>query len=99
MKLDISTIKQKLSSCLSFFKKYTTLFVILVILWIFGYLIINIQSLISKEPSESVIEEKINATKTAKIDRSAIEQIKKLQSINIEIKTLFDQARDNPFQE
>lgn len=99
MKLDINTIKKKLFSYIPVAKKYAVLIFVLTALCVLGYLVFNIRILANKEPSESAIDEKVNENKPVNIDESAVKQIEKLQSANVEVKSLFEQSRDNPFQE
>ncbi len=98
-KLDTKQLIDEFNKVISFAKKYTVLIFVLMSLGIFGFLVFRVRTLVSTEPSEAAIEEKIGESKPITIDASAVEKIQKLQATNIEVKSLFDQSRDNPFQE
>ncbi len=98
-KLDTEQLKDQLTKLLAFVHKYAVLGFVLISLGIFGFLVYRVRTLVSNEPSDDAVEAKLNETKSVKIDRSSVEKIQKLQATNVEVKALFDQARDNPFQE
>jgi hypothetical protein len=99
MKLDLQNIKPILIKYLAFAKKYAVLIFVLVSLGVFGFLVFRIRTLASREPSEDVISEKSSKSQPINIDESAVKQVEQLQSANVDVKALFEQSRDNPFQE
>lgn len=101
MNLNISntSLKPQLLKIIGFIKKYSVFLFILFGLGVFGYLIIQIKTYANREPSESMIESKSSQNKSINIDKSAVKKVEELQETNVEVKALFEQARDNPFQE
>lgn len=99
MKFDITTSKQTLLKYAQIIKKYATFIFIISSLGVFGFLVFRIRTLATREPSESLIEEKKSQNKPISIDESAVKQVQQLQSANVEVQALFEQSRDNPFQE
>ena len=51
------------------------------------------------EPTAAEIEEKLQTVQRPKIDQAVLDKIELLQGQNIEVRSLFDQARKNPFSE
>lgn len=99
MNIDLKDVPAKLLSLLQGLKKYTLFICILLVAGIYIFLILQIRSLASIEPSSTDITNKLNELQTPKLDQSAVDKIQQLEAQNIEIKTLFNEARQNPFQE
>lgn len=99
MKLDTKNLQSLAIKYIQLFKKYAVFIFVLVGLGIFGFLVFRIKTLVNREPSETAISEKSDQNRPINIDQSAVEKVQQLQSSNVEVQTLFEQARDNPFQE
>lgn len=99
MNLDLKDLSSKLQPTLSFMKRYVTLFFILSMLLILGFLVFRINQFSNLEPSDDAITEKLQSVQRPKLDQSVVDKIQQLQDQNIEAKALFDQARNNPFSE
>ena len=72
---------------------------IIVLVAMYSFLVLRINTLASSEPSEEEVVEKMLTVKRLRIDQSAVDKILQLQDSNVSVKALFDQFRDNPFQE
>lgn len=81
------------------FKRYSTFISIIAMLLIYAFLVVRISMLSQAEPNESAIAEQSNTVKRLKIDQNSINKIEELQDQSIEVKSLFKDARDNPFEE
>ncbi len=99
MNLEIKDLSQKLTPVLVILKKYKTLLFIVLVASIFAFLILRINAYAQTEPSEDAITEKLTTVSRPKVDEDALEKIQQLQDQNIEVKSLFEQARNNPFSE
>lgn len=99
MNLDISQLKQAINPITDFLKKYAVLVFILLGISVLGFLVFSVGNLAAREPSDSLIEEKSGEARPIRIDAKAVEQVQQLQATNVEVKALFDQTRDNPFNE
>lgn len=99
LEINKTNLNKFVGSTISAAKKYGLIIFIVTGLLISSYLILSINSLLNKEPSEASIAEKSKLNQATKIDESAVNTIKELRSANVEVKTLFEQSRDNPFQE
>jgi hypothetical protein len=66
---------------------------------LFGFVVNQIRLYATAEPNEDALLENLEATNTVRIDEETVSAIKKLESTNVDVETLFDDARDNPFQE
>lgn len=73
-------------------------FIVIVII-IYGFLALRINNLSNAQPSQSSIDNQTNPVATAHIDKNVIQQIEQLKDNNVNVQTLFEQARTNPFQD
>lgn len=71
----------------------------MIVLGLIGFLVFRINQLATAEPSEALIEEKLQTVARPKLDQTVINRIQQLQDQNVEVRSLFDQARNNPFNE
>ncbi len=99
MKLNFKELPKKLSPYVQKVKDYSNFIIVLVILGMFGFIVLRIRSYATAQPSQTAIDQKLLDLKRTRIDHDAIEKIKELESTNVDVKALFDEARDNPFQE
>ena len=99
MNLELKDIPTKLAPVGLFLRRYVVLIFILAFLAIYGFLVIRINMLSSAEPDDDAITEKLTSVQQTKIDQTSIDKITQLQEQNVEVQTLFQQARDNPFVE
>lgn len=99
MKLNIQELPGKLEFVLNFFKKYLSIIYILAILAIFGFFVFRINTYNRAEPAEDAIQDKLQTIRRPKIDKSVLDKIQQLQTQNVQVQSLFDQARSNPFNE
>jgi len=99
MKIDIKKYLAQLSSLANKGKKYLGFMFVLVLLGLSGFLVFRINQLSHLEPSEDAVDEKLNASQRPKFDQATLDKIQQLQDQNVQVQSLFQQARDNPFSE
>lgn len=97
--LDLKTLATKLMPVLAWLRRYQVITFIVVLVSIYSLLVFRINLLVSKQPNDSDVTTQLKAVNPPKIDPAVISKIQQLQDNSVEIKTLFNQARDNPFQE
>lgn len=92
-------IPSKLAPLWALFKKYKVFIFIILVLFAYSYLVLQIRNAITIEPSQAEITERKQDLQRNRLDQEAIQKIEDLESTNIEVQVLFQEARDNPFQE
>lgn len=95
----IANITAIFTTITKFFNRYTLLMLFLVLSTMYGFLAYRINVLTQAEPTDEVVAQKLNTVPRSKIDQTAIDKMRQLENENIEIKTLFEAARNNPFNE
>lgn len=97
--MEVKDVLAKIIPYITGLKKYLVFIFIITVLGLYGYLVFSINTLAQKEPDESAIIERLKTVQRPKIDQDALDKIQQLQAQNIQVQTLFNQARDNPFNE
>lgn len=97
--MNINSIITRIQPVAAYIKRYRVIMFALFFLAMYTYLIVQINTLAQSEPDPAVVAENINTVKRLKVDQSSINKILELEEQNIEVKSLFQDARDNPFTE
>lgn len=99
MKLDTKDIINKLSSVAIQAKRYSVFIFIVAFLSLYVFLVSRIGQLIESEIPQTATEATTKPISRLKVDKQAAEHMEQLESQNIEVQTLFNDARQNPFAE
>lgn len=99
MNLSLKDIPKKLTPLFQASMRYLTLIVIVFFVAIYSFLVIRINNLAQSEPSDDAVAEKLQTVQRPRLDQSAVNKIEQLEDQNIEVQTLFKEARQNPFSE
>ncbi len=99
IKFDYKKWLNKLLAIFEFVKQYIVIIFIVILVCIFSFLVLRINSLAGSEPSEDEVTEQLLTVKRLRIDQSAVDKILELKDSNVSVKVLFDKYRNNPFQE
>jgi len=97
--LDLKDIPAKLTPVIGWAKRYVAMIFIACLVGACGFLVLRINTLASSEPSDDAVAEKLKTVQRPKLDQAAVDKIEQLKDQNIEVQSLFDQARQNPFSE
>ncbi len=71
-------------------------FVVFVAL-LYGFLFLRINSLNDIQPSSDSVTSQVKAAAVPHIDESVVKQLESLHDNSVNVRTLFNQARKNPF--
>jgi hypothetical protein len=96
---DIKSLPKLFKRFVSKLQQYVLMIFIVFVLGVYGFLIFQIQSLSKAEPKADDLTTQLAATKRLRVDQSAIDKILQLQDQSVSVQSLFETARDNPFQE
>lgn len=99
MNIETKDLLPKIKSVVERLQKYTVFISIILVVIIYGFIVYTIGAIASVEPNEDLVQEKLQNTKRLRIDQESIDKIERLQDQNVRVKSLFKDARDNPFRE
>lgn len=97
--MNTSIITNKLQPIIEYAKRYRVILFALFLLGMYGFLIYQISVLSQSEPDPTTVSESLSTVKRLQIDQESIDKVLELEEQNVEVKTLFQQARENPFNE
>lgn len=99
MKINTAQLTTRIQPLLRFFKRYAIFIFMIVLLGIFAFLVFRINHFSQVEPADDAVQEKLQTVQRPKVDQSVLDKIQQLQDQNIQVQSLFDKARSNPFNE
>jgi hypothetical protein len=99
MKQQLSDLLIKFGPFINRVKRYLTFSVVITFLIVYAFLTYRINTLANREPSDDDVLLVLKAIPRPKVDKATVDKIQQLQDQNVEVKSLFDQARNNPFSE
>ncbi len=99
MNLDVKNLPTIALQLLKRVKRFVPLLFILATLFLYGYLVLYINELTQVEADELAVLEELQSTSRPEIDQAAVDKIRQLQDQNVQVETLFEEARENPFSE
>lgn len=97
-KLDKDLLLQKLQALFEAAQKYSMTIFITLIAIVYGFVFYQITSLNSREPSQDQIDKYVRASHSPRVDQKVIKQLESLKDNSVNVQTLFDNTRQNPFQ-
>lgn len=79
--------------------RYKFWLIFIITIGLIGFVFYRINYFNSIIPSEEAVTEKIKTLQRPRIDKTIIEKLENLEHDNIQVQSLFNQARENPFAE
>lgn len=77
---------------------YIPIVFFVVVAMVYGFVLLKITMLSNAQPSDSDVSAKVSQL-TPHIDKTSAQQLESLENNNVNVQTLFNQARANPFGE
>ncbi len=97
--LDLKELVNKIVAFGQKLRRYAVVLFVITLVGIYGFLIYQVTSLTSAEPTDDQVTEKLQTVKRPKIDQAAVDKLNQLEGQNVEVNSLFQNARNNPFAE
>ena len=99
MKANINALLARLGLIKAMLNKYRTFLIMMIVIGLFGFIFYRIVTYNQVAPSDTAIEEQLSNSQRPKIDKTVVDKLQNLETQNIQVQSLFNQARDNPFKE
>jgi hypothetical protein len=96
--LNAASIKASLGKTGRGLSRYAGILFFVLVAATYGFVVLRINLLSNAQPSQSDIDAQVTSTSVPNIDPKIAEQLQKLEDNSVNVQTLFDQARNNPFQ-
>lgn len=82
-----------------FLQKHVRFIFFIVLLLACSFLLFQINRFANLAPTDDEVTEKLTTVKRPQIDKDSVDKLEALQDQNIQVQSLFQQARNNPFSE
>lgn len=80
-------------------QRYAVVVFIVTVVSVYGFLVFQISQASQAEPGPEIVTQQLNSVKRLRIDQQSINKIQQLQDQSVGVQSLFQAARENPFQE
>jgi hypothetical protein len=97
--LNTQSLKPALARAAHTFRKYASVLIFLLFTGIYGYMIVEINSLSNPVIDDSAVAAESKALPVPRIDEQSAKKLESLKDNSVNVQTLFDQGRTNPFNE
>jgi len=97
-KTSLKDLAAKWTAELRRLQRYTIIVFLIFVAALYGFLLLRINSLTNEQPSQDAVTSDVKAANVPHIDQSVVQQIQSLQDNSVSVQSLFDNARNNPFQ-
>ncbi len=97
--MNIDSIKTSSVGALKSLSKYLSFIFIVLCIGLFCYHVITINKLNNPTVSDEQLLERSQSLSVPNVDKETVDKIQQLESQNIQLQSLFDDARSNPFSE
>jgi len=99
MNIDKATITAYANKALALLQAHALFLGIAAFSLLYAYIILQVTALSNKEPDEAAVAKQYQAVPHPKVDKEVAKTIEGLESQNVNVQTIFNQARENPFSE
>lgn len=99
MNADVKDLKPILLKLLKWLKRYGLIIALVIVAGMYASLIIQINLLNRREPTNQQVTERLEKIIQPSVNEDTVTKMKDLEENSKEVKTLFQEARDNPFKE
>jgi hypothetical protein len=97
--LNLKGLKPALKVALGNLRKYSSVLIFLLFMGIYGYMVLRINTLSNPVVQDSEVQAEVKTLPVPRMDESAAKKLESLKDNSVNVKTLFEQGRDNPFTE
>lgn len=97
--IDTSSLLKQLRGITDTIHRYKAILFFLVITSLYGFIVWRINALSTAPPKASDVVEAQGMAKQPKIPQATITRLQSLQDNSVRVQTIFNDARNNPFQE
>ncbi len=97
--IEIKQFTTAFNSAFKKLKRFSGFLFVVSVLLIYSFLVFRISVLSDPEPDQAAVDNQINTVKRLRVDQNSISRIKQLEDQNVGVQSLFEEARDNPFQD
>ena len=96
---DTAELLNQLQAIGAFIQRYLVIISVVVFAALCGYMLTKATSLVGADPGSGAATEQAEAVVRPKVDEKVVDTILNLEDRNVQVRTIFEKARENPFTE
>lgn len=97
-KFDLRSVLDKATERLQIVRRYGFVIFLVFVAALYGFVMYRISSFNNEQPTSDAVSSQVKAAQIPHIDQSVVNQLQSLQDNSVNVKALFNQERNNPFQ-
>jgi hypothetical protein len=97
--LNIKSLQPIVGGFMHKLQRYAVVLTFLLFTSAYGYVLFTVNSLNDPDVSDTAVAEGAESLPTPRIDEEAVEKLQSLKDNSVNVQSLFDQNRTNPFSE
>ncbi len=97
--IDLKAVGPQLLRAAKSLNRYVAILFFVLISGVYGFVLLRINALSNIQPSGDTAVTQEKSASIQKIDPKVVKQLETLKDNSVNVQTLFEQARGNPFQE
>ncbi len=98
-KLDLASLLVKTDPAVRKARRFSFVAFIVFVALLYGFVLLRINTLDNVQPSDDSVSGQVQAAGIPRIDTTVVKQLQSLNDNSVNVQTLFNQARSNPFQQ
>jgi hypothetical protein len=98
IRLSSAGLKQAGAKSVATLSRYAAVLFMVLVAGVYGFVVLRINALSNAQPSGSDVAAQSTTTPVPRIDPKTAQQLQNLEDNSVNVQTLFEQARNNPFQ-
>lgn len=95
--LDVKSLRAGLGGLAKVFGRYASVLLFLLFMGVYSYIVFQINTLSNPAVSDDEIAGQVETLPTPRIDEEAARKLQSLKDNSVNVQTLFEQGRTNPF--
>jgi hypothetical protein len=96
--LDLKPLLQKGAKIVAALKPYGAVMIITLFAMVYAFVVLRINSLSNALVDDNAVSAQVKASPSLRIDPQAVQQLQSLKDNSVNVQTLFEDQRTNPFQ-
>lgn len=97
-KADLKAVTARLDTYIEQVRRFSVVGFIVLVAILYGFVLLRINTLSNAEPSQDSITSQVKAAKVPRIEPSVVKQLESLHDNSVNVRTLFNDTRSNPFR-
>lgn len=98
LKFDLKPLLLKSKKAVVLLKPYTAVLLVVLFAVVYAFVILRINSLSNAEVDQNAVTSQVKSSPSLRIDPQAVQQLQSLKDNSVNVQTLFENQRTNPFE-